>query len=104
MGALFPIFLNSWVHIIMYSYYLAANIFGPDVMKHLTYIKKSITIIQMVQFVCLLTQAIYTLGNCEVPLVLRAYYCIVVSVIFYGFYDFYKKAYVQKSRNDKLEK
>lgn len=104
IGALFPIFLNSWVHVIMYSYYLFSNVFGPGVMKHLIYIKKSITIIQMIQFVFILAQAMIMWNNCQVPLIVRSYYYVVVSVIFYGFYDFYKKTYLKKSKNDNLSK
>lgn len=47
---LFSIVLNSFVHIIMYSYYFAA-LFGPDVQRKLGRVKKSITIIQMVRIV-----------------------------------------------------
>lgn len=44
---LFSIVLNSFVHVIMYSYYFAA-LFGPTVQQKLERVKKSITIIQMV--------------------------------------------------------
>lgn len=44
---LFSVVLNSFVHVIMYSYYFAA-LFGPTVQRKLESIKKSITVIQMV--------------------------------------------------------
>lgn len=47
----------------------------------------------MIQFCMILTQAFVMWSHCRIPLVLRIYYCLVVCVIFYGFYDFYKKAY-----------
>lgn len=44
---LFSVVINSFVHIIMYSYYFAA-LFGPAVQRKLEGIKKNITLIQMV--------------------------------------------------------
>lgn len=44
---LFSVVLNSFVHVIMYSYYFAA-LFGQKVQQKLEKVKKSITIIQMV--------------------------------------------------------
>lgn len=44
---LFSVVLNSFVHVIMYSYYFAA-LFGPAVQRKLESVKKSITVIQMV--------------------------------------------------------
>lgn len=44
---LFSVVLNSFVHIIMYSYYFAA-LFGPEIQRKLERIKKNITLIQMV--------------------------------------------------------
>lgn len=48
---LFSIILNSFVHVIMYSYYFAA-LFGPTVQKKLEVIKKNVTLIQMVSDWC----------------------------------------------------
>lgn len=45
---LFPILLNNGVHVLMYSYYFAA-LFGPAAQRKLRYIKKNLTIIQMVR-------------------------------------------------------
>lgn len=39
--------LNCLVHIVMYTYYTLAS-FGPTIQRKLTFIKKSITIIQLV--------------------------------------------------------
>ncbi|XP_037825274.1 elongation of very long chain fatty acids protein 1 [Lucilia sericata] len=98
-GPLFPIYLNSWVHVIMYTYYFFANICSADVMKKFILIKKSITIIQMIQFCFILAQAAIMWTNCQIPFILRVYHCVVVGIIFYGFYDFYKKAYTNPSVN-----
>lgn len=44
---LFSVVINSFVHVIMYSYYFAA-LFGPAVQRKLEGIKRNITLIQMV--------------------------------------------------------
>ncbi|XP_011186224.1 elongation of very long chain fatty acids protein 4 [Zeugodacus cucurbitae] len=92
LSALYPILLNSIVHVIMYAYYLAAAVCDAETIKRLTPIKKSITTIQMIQFVMILTQA-FILVHCGISKFVVTYYAIVVVVIFYGFYDFYKKSY-----------
>lgn len=43
------ILLNSCIHVIMYGYYFAA-LFGTNFQKKLTFIKKSITTLQMVSY------------------------------------------------------
>lgn len=91
-------FLNSIVHIIMYSYYLVAAVADKNIVRRLTPIKKSITILQMVQFVLILTHAIIVMIYCGVPKTTFYYFVIVVAVIFYGFYDFYKDSYNREQR------
>lgn len=81
----------------MYSYYLIA-LLGENVQKKLLRFKQSITILQMVQFCILIGQvAIYVARGCNIPPKLSVIYLFVVSTIFYLFYDFYKKSYVQKN-------
>lgn len=117
---LFSIVLNSFVHVIMYSYYFAA-LFGPTVQQKLERVKKSITIIQMVcylsinrlfcsilihslflfqiQFTIILTQCVLGIArDCDIPRVLVAIYAPNVGIIFYMFYEFFKKAYNRKSQ------
>lgn len=48
---LFSVVINSFVHVIMYSYYFAA-LFGPEVQHKLEKIKRNITLIQMVCGLC----------------------------------------------------
>lgn len=126
---LFSVVLNSFVHVIMYSYYFAA-LFGPAVQRKLESIKKSITVIQMVsaqclrrrwtlnswriigflsffysicfrfqiQFTIILTQCVLGLAKgCDIPKILVAIYVPNVTLIFYMFYDFFKKAYKKKA-------
>jgi len=98
---LFSIILNSFVHVIMYSYYFAA-LFGPTVQNKLQTIKKNITVIQMIQFCFILSQCLLGLAqNCDVPRILVAIYIPNVAFIFYMFYDFFRTAYAKKA--DKLK-
>ncbi|CAD7014283.1 unnamed protein product [Ceratitis capitata] len=97
-SALYPLLLNSSVHVIMYTYYLGAAVCDEQILKRLTPVKKSITTIQMIQFVLILVQAFVMTKRCTVAPMVMAYYAFVILVIFYGFYDFYKKAYRVGSR------
>ncbi|XP_017475876.1 PREDICTED: elongation of very long chain fatty acids protein 4 [Rhagoletis zephyria] len=92
-SALYPLMLNCAVHVIMYAYYLAAAVCDAETLKRLTPVKKSITTIQMIQFVLILLQAAVMSSSCVIAPMVVGYYAFVVIVIFYGFYDFYRKAY-----------
>ncbi|XP_074605483.1 very long chain fatty acid elongase AAEL008004-like [Brevipalpus obovatus] len=88
----FPGFSNSFVHIIMYTYYgLAAC--GPKIQKYL-WSKKYITAFQMIQFV-----AIFIHGNlllvydCGFPK-FYAYELMVIAVLFFSlFFNYFTKTY-----------
>ncbi|KAJ8918567.1 hypothetical protein NQ315_013072 [Exocentrus adspersus] len=90
--------INSFVHVIMYSYYLLAAL-GPQVQKFL-WSKKYITTIQLVQF-CIVfvhtSQLIFT--DCgypkwPVPLALPN-----IVFFYYLFTDFYNMAYKKEGTN-----
>lgn len=53
-------FINALVHVIMYTYYLAASIIGKDVRKKRKYLwwGRYLTQFQMLQFVSMMVQAI----------------------------------------------
>ncbi|XP_037807392.1 elongation of very long chain fatty acids protein [Lucilia sericata] len=94
-------FINSFVHIIMYTYYFLSA-FGPKMQKYLWW-KKYITNLQMIQF-CMVfihqTQLLYT--DCNYP---RWTVCFTLpnAIFFYFlFNDFYKKSY--KKNNLENEK
>ncbi|XP_068146296.1 very long chain fatty acid elongase AAEL008004 [Drosophila tropicalis] len=101
-AAFYPVFLNSMVHIIMYSYYLVAAVADKKVIRALTPVKKSITVIQMVQFFFILLQAVIQSIRCGVPKVVFTYFVIVVGLMFYGFYDFYNNSYKKSQRRKSL--
>ncbi|XP_062128346.1 elongation of very long chain fatty acids protein 7 [Drosophila sulfurigaster albostrigata] len=91
--ALFPVFLNSIVHIVMYTYYLIAAVADPSIVRALTPVKKSITMMQMTQFALIIFHAILASVNCGVNLVVFGYFMGVIILMFYGFYDFYQGSY-----------
>ncbi|XP_034479811.1 elongation of very long chain fatty acids protein AAEL008004 [Drosophila innubila] len=96
--ALFPIFLNSIIHIIMYSYYLVAAVADKSIIRALTPVKKSITVMQMGQFSLILIHAILTSMNCGVDKAAFIYFIFVIILMFYGFYDFYQISYKSSKR------
>lgn len=91
--------INSFIHVIMYTYYfLAAS--GPNVQKATASMKQWITKAQMVQFVLLILYVSQNfLPGCKV-----VEHWIVILFIgnlminFYLFYDFYQKAYNKLKR------
>ena len=89
-GALY----NSWIHVLMYSYYLmsALKVSCPW--------KKWLTKMQMVQFVTCIAHAIYLYVYQTVPNILPIVQIFMMSSLFALFYMFYmnkyKKAKVEK--------
>ncbi|KAK7870535.1 hypothetical protein R5R35_002934 [Gryllus longicercus] len=62
--------INSFVHVVMYSYYLVAGL-GPQYQKYLWW-KKYLTLLQLVQFVVVflhLVQLFFTPCNYPMPIV-----------------------------------
>lgn len=84
--------VNSFVHIIMYTYYMLAAM-GPEYAKYLWW-KKYITTLQLVQFCLTFVHSMQLLfADCDYP---KWSVCIVMpnAVFFYYlFMDFYRKAY-----------
>ncbi|KAL0109559.1 hypothetical protein PUN28_014549 [Cardiocondyla obscurior] len=88
-------FLNSTVHVIMYSYYLIAAL-GPKYRKYLWW-KKYMTSIQLVQFGLMLIYLVLTLIiDCRTPKALTYFFTIVVIIFMYLFNDFYRQTYKKK--------
>lgn len=89
--------INSFVHIVMYTYYMFAAM-GPQFHKYLWW-KKYITDLQMIQFgMAFMHSAQLLWTDCGYP---RWSVCFTLpnAIFFYMlFNDFYKKTYVQKRR------
>lgn len=98
--------LNTFVHIVMYSYYLLAA-FGPKVQKYLWW-KKYLTALQMVQFVLVFIHAFQLLFiDCDYPRAFVWWIGMHAVLFYYLFSDFYKQAYIKKAKslkaNEKVE-
>lgn len=98
--------LNSTVHIVMYCYYLASAVLSKSTVSKLTPVKQCITILQMTQFaIILLYLAVHRLWyKCHYNDPFLAVFAAAVAVMFYTFYDFYKRAYTVKGQKLKSYK
>ncbi|KAL3210565.1 hypothetical protein MRX96_037037 [Rhipicephalus microplus] len=103
--AAFAVIFNSFVHIIMYSYYFL-SLFGPSVRKHLWW-KRYLTLFQMIQFVILIVHVVIPLFiDCGYP---RLHILIGLPQGFfflYMFLRFYINAYIdgRKAAQDRAAK
>ncbi|XP_003974148.1 ELOVL fatty acid elongase 8b [Takifugu rubripes] len=89
--------LNTFVHIIMYSYYGLAAI-GPHMQKYLWW-KRYLTSLQLVQFVMFLLHTGHNLfTDCDFPDSMNAFvfgYCVTLIILFS---NFYYQSYVNKKK------
>uniref|UniRef100_A0A7S0ZZB3 Elongation of fatty acids protein n=1 Tax=Noctiluca scintillans TaxID=2966 RepID=A0A7S0ZZB3_NOCSC len=86
----FTVVLNGFIHFVMYSYYFltAFNIQVP------TIIKKSITNMQLIQFVCMESQGAYILlFGCPSPSKIVIFYMVYISTMLILFADFKRRTY-----------
>ncbi|XP_071527007.1 very long chain fatty acid elongase 7-like [Panulirus ornatus] len=84
--------LNSFVHTVMYTYYLLAAM-GPRVRPYLWW-KKYLTSLQIVQFsVVILQNFMVVFVDCGVPSVLLAWVSVMALLFLVLFTDFYIRAY-----------
>ncbi|XP_046615273.1 elongation of very long chain fatty acids protein 7 isoform X1 [Neodiprion virginianus] len=89
-------FLNSLVHVVMYSYYLIAAL-GPAYRKYLWW-KKYMTWMQLIQFGVMLCYLTYLLAiDCKLPKALTYFFATNVTIFIYLFSDFYRKSYTKKT-------
>ncbi|KAF3834905.1 hypothetical protein F7725_027463 [Dissostichus mawsoni] len=89
--------LNTFVHVVMYSYYGLAAI-GPHMQKYLWW-KRYLTSLQLVQFVLFLLHSGYNLfADCDFPDSMNALvfgYCVSLMILFL---NFYYQSYVNKRK------
>ncbi|XP_025416904.1 elongation of very long chain fatty acids protein 4-like isoform X2 [Sipha flava] len=84
--------VNSFVHIVMYSYYFLTAL-GPNVRKHLWW-KKYLTCIQIIQFIIAITYCISLYAfDCTYPRLFIVYVFADIVLFLYMFLKFYKKTY-----------
>ncbi|XP_043215115.1 elongation of very long chain fatty acids protein 1-like isoform X2 [Amphibalanus amphitrite] len=88
--------INSLVHTLMYAYYQLSTM-GPEVRKHLWW-KRYLTILQMVQFCCLIGIAVLTRLpglRCGYPEWISVVTFFYIFVLLGLFANFYVKTYVK---------
>uniref|UniRef100_A0A6M2DY60 Elongation of very long chain fatty acids protein n=1 Tax=Xenopsylla cheopis TaxID=163159 RepID=A0A6M2DY60_XENCH len=94
--------LNTFVHIIMYSYYMVAAM-GPKYAKYIWW-KKYLTTLQMVQFVVIMTHQFQLLWTeCDYPRVFMVWIALHGIMFLFLFSDFYKVKYSVKSKDKKCK-
>lgn len=92
-------FLNSIVHMVMYTYYGLAAI-GPHMNKYLWW-KKYLTAFQMVQFVLIGLHSFQLLfRQCDFPKIFVLWIGSHGVLFWFLFSDFYKKTYAKKKKDD----
>lgn len=97
--ASFFAFLNTFVHIIMYTYYMLAAM-GPKVQKYLWW-KKYLTILQLVQFMAVGIHAFQLLlyNPCQYPMTF-VYVVLFHAIMFWFlFRNFYNQTYIKVGFN-----
>uniref|UniRef100_A0A0C9RDQ9 Elongation of very long chain fatty acids protein n=1 Tax=Fopius arisanus TaxID=64838 RepID=A0A0C9RDQ9_9HYME len=87
--------LNTFVHIVMYGYYLLAAL-GPKVQPYLWW-KKYLTTLQMVQFVLVFLHTFQLLFiECNYPKAFVWWIGLHAVLFFFLFRDFYVRAYTKR--------
>ncbi|XP_013177609.1 PREDICTED: elongation of very long chain fatty acids protein 7-like [Papilio xuthus] len=89
-------FLNSLVHVFMYTYY-GLSALGPNVAKYLFW-KKYMTKFQLVQFVCIIIQYVFAVRNSECPPAKGVATFVACNTGFFLvlFLNFYRHSYNRK--------
>lgn len=89
-------FLNTFVHIVMYSYYLLAAL-GPQIQPYLWW-KKYLTALQMIQFILVMIHAFQLLFvECNYPKAFVWWIGMHAVMFYFLFRGFYKEAYKRKN-------
>uniref|UniRef100_A0A1A9W6N3 Elongation of very long chain fatty acids protein n=1 Tax=Glossina brevipalpis TaxID=37001 RepID=A0A1A9W6N3_9MUSC len=99
-------FLNTFVHIIMYTYYMLSAM-GPQYQKYLWW-KKYLTTLQMVQFILIMVHAFQLLFiECNYPRAFVWWIGMHAVMFFFLFNEFYKQAYkgrqMRHGKNNKVK-
>lgn len=95
----FAYVLNHSVHVLMYSYYFLA-LFGPKMQRALQPVKRVLTMVQMIQFIIMLSQCLMSvIHSCAIPNAILIMYCPNVALNLYLFAKFYRKSYLAKRKS-----
>jgi len=103
--AFFVSMLNSFVHVIMYSYYFLSS-FGPHMQKYLWW-KKYVTKIQLTQFFAIIVHSVVNQSvECSFPRLYNYVSFYLMSSYIVLFFNFYFQSYLKKKKplaNKKLQ-
>merc|ERR1719350_1030724 len=100
----FAAMFNSFIHVIMYSYYFLAAL-GPHMQKYLWW-KRYLTVFQMIQFVCIIVKSmVLVLGvaECGYPWQFSGMVVLLTTAFFLLFLEFYLREYSKKKVSLKKE-
>ncbi|KAI1286104.1 Elongation of very long chain fatty acids protein 1 [Halotydeus destructor] len=88
---------NSFVHVIMYTYYYLASF--PNMQQHLWW-KKYLTLVQLIQFTIIFTHnlSILTTATCDFPKINLFLQMSESAYFMYAFGKFYFKSYTKKDK------
>ncbi|XP_077294697.1 very long chain fatty acid elongase 4 [Arctopsyche grandis] len=93
--------MNCGIHVLMYFYYFLTSICEGETRRSLLKWKKTLTILQMVQFISLMLHVgINARNGCAIPTTLIYMYMPFIFTIFLLFADFFKNSYSDKSTRD----
>ncbi|XP_074648260.1 very long chain fatty acid elongase 4-like [Tubulanus polymorphus] len=101
--AFFAMLLNSFVHVLMYTYY-GLSALGPEMRKYLWW-KKYMTRIQLVQFCLFFTHGAYNyfLTDCDFPAGLNLLVLVYSTSLIVLFMNFYIREYIHKQNEKKTK-
>ncbi|XP_017890687.1 elongation of very long chain fatty acids protein AAEL008004-like isoform X3 [Ceratina calcarata] len=89
--------LNTFVHIVMYTYYMLAAM-GPKLHPYLWW-KKYLTVFQMIQFIAVMIHAFQLLFiNCNYPKAFVWWIGLHATMFFFLFNEFYQQSYQQQKK------
>ncbi|CAL4121617.1 unnamed protein product, partial [Meganyctiphanes norvegica] len=95
-------FLNSFVHMVMYTYYLLSAL-GPEFKKYLWW-KKYLTKLQLTQFmIVILHSAQLAFIDCPIPAEVTRWVAGTAFIFLALFTDFYWNAYIGKKKQKLLQ-
>ena len=95
---------NSFIHVLMYSYYFLAAM-GPHMQKYLWW-KKYLTAFQMIQFVCIFVKSLVLVSGvaeCGYPWQFSGLVLLLQIAFLFLFAEFYVREYSKKKVQIKKE-
>lgn len=97
-GLFFGLYINCFVHVLMYAYYLITALFGN--VSYIGWIKRTITSVQILQFIVVFFQLImHQVLGCSYSKYLAGFLISQYVLFFYLFSNFFVSSYRKKRIN-----